>query len=387
MWILPKQIQSLTSVSVLDTKESEEDLEQFCQMSEKSLMWRSKPSLLRTWLTRWKRNSWMQHLSTRTLKPSHTESFEDKWTSLVEDSLVSPSHKLGLEKLLKTQDTSSLTSQKESESANQELFSSKMSKESSVAKPTKENQFSNMSSEHWKAWVTEQRREYSQRVKSASLIRENESTFVGYPTPSVAGCVEGGVANNVQMDEKGIFYRYNKKGVKWSVKLRDAVIHQASKNWATPQAFDSVDLVRTQEKIEQTRKEKNAGCMNLREQVHYPEMDHKRKTWGTPNARDWKGPSGRAMKGVCKDLPSQTENFPTPQASDEEKYRLTGNSQASKCLSALARKGELTDSQQDQTNLNTSGKPQGSLKLNPDWVEQLMGLPIGWTDFDSSEME
>jgi DNA (cytosine-5)-methyltransferase 1 len=82
MWILPKQIQSLTSVSVLDTKESEEDLEQFCQMSEKSLMWRSKPSLSRTWSTRWKRNSWMQHLSTRTLKPSHTESFEDKWTSL-----------------------------------------------------------------------------------------------------------------------------------------------------------------------------------------------------------------------------------------------------------------------------------------------------------------
>ena len=31
------------------------------------------------------------------------------------------------------------------------------------------------------------------------------------------------------------------------------------------------------------------------------------------------------------------------------------------------------------------GKSQG--KLNPDWVEHLMGLPAGWTDFAFSEME
>ena len=302
MWILPKQIQSLTSVSVLDTKESEKDLEEFCQMSEKSLMWRSKPSQLRTWLTRWKRNSWMQHLSIRTLKSSHTKSFVDKWTSYLEDSLANHSLKLELEKLQKTQDTSSLTSQKESESANLELFSSRMSKESSQQKPQMENQFSDMSSEHWKDWVTKQRLEYSQRVKSASHIKEKESSswdtprvggvdeswktaeargrtsnlyaqmdkVINYPTPSVVGCVEGGVAKNVEMNEKG-FSATRENGTKYGAKLRDAVIHQAS--------------------------------------------------------------------------------------------------------------------QQDQTNLNTNGKPLVSLKLNPDWVEQLMGLPIGWTDFDFSEME
>ena len=203
MWILPKQIQSLTSVSVLDTKESEKDLEEFCQMSEKSLMWRSKPSLLRTWLARWKRNNWMQHLSIRTLKSSHTKSFVEKWTSYLEDSLANHSLKLELEKLQRTQDTSFLTSQKELESANQELFSSKMSKELSQQKPQMENQFSDMSSEHWKDWVTKQRLEYSQRVKSASHIREKEFTSLAYPTPSVAGCVEGGVAKNVEMNEKG----------------------------------------------------------------------------------------------------------------------------------------------------------------------------------------
>ena len=339
----------------------------------------------------------MQHLSTRTLRPSHTESFVDKWTFLVEDSLVSPSHKLGLEKLLKTQDISSLTSQKESESASQELFSSKMSKELSQQKPQTENQFSDMSSEHWKAWVTEQRREYSQRVKSASLIRENESTFVGYPTPSVAGCVEGGVAKNVQMDEKGIFYRYNKKGVKWSVKLRDAVIHQASKQWLTP---TGVDIERTPEGMEKRKKYRESigrkyveGC--LTEQV---------KNWATPNTMDHleAGISG-SYKESLEGRRARSSNLrdqvdPTcVKAYKDAKTWGTPKEQDSRAAMTDRGKHNLgeqvhgmhnnQDTQQDQTNLNTSGKPQGSLKLNPDWVEQLMGLPIGWTDFDSSEME
>ena len=379
MWILPKKIQSLTSVSVLDTKESEKDLEEFCQMSEKSLMWRSKPSLLRTWLTRWKRNNWMQHLSIRTLKSSHTKSFVDKWTSYLEDSLANHSLKLELEKLQRTQDTSSLTSQKESESANLELFSSKMSKESSQQKPQMENQFSNMSSEHWKDWVTEQRREYSQRVKSASHIKEKESSswdtprvggvdeswktaeargrtsnlyaqmdkVINYPTPSVAGCVEGGVAKNVEMNEKG-FSATRENGTKYGAKLRDAVIHQASKQWLTP---TGVDIERTPEGMEKRKKYRESigrkyveGC--LTEQV---------KNWGTPReamSRDKMTDSGKHKLG--------------------EQVQGMHNNQ---------------DSQRDLMKNNTNGKPLVSLKLNPDWVEQLMGLPIGWTDFDFSEME
>ena len=334
MWILPKKIQSLTSVSVLDTKESEKDLEEFCQMSEKSLMWRSKPSLLRTWLTRWKRNNWMQHLSIRTLKSSHMENFVDKWTSYLEDSLANHSLKLELEKLQRTQDTSFLISQKESESANQESFSSKMSKESSQQKPQMENQFSDMSSEHWKDWVTKQRREYSQRVKSASHIREKEFTSLAYPTPSVAGCVEGGVAKNVEMNEKG-FSATRENGTKYGAKLRDAVIHQAS--WGTPKEQDSRAAMT------------DRGKHNLGEQVHGMHNQN------YPTPRDWKGAYSKE--------------------SQESKPRNL-------LLDAV---GENT--QRDLMKNNTNGKPLVSLKLNPDWVEQLMGLPIGWTDFDFSEME
>ncbi len=336
MWILPKQIQSLTSVSVLDTKESEKDLEEFCQMSEKSLMWRSKPSLLRTWLARWKRNNWMQHLSIRTLKSSHTKSFVEKWTSYLEDSLANHSLKLELEKLQRTQDTSFLTSQKELESANQELFSSKMSKELSQQKPQMENQFSDMSSEHWKDWVTKQRLEYSQRVKSASHIREKEFTSLAYPTPSVAGCVEGGVAKNVEMNEKG-FSATRENGTKYGAKLRDAVIHQAS--WGTPKEQDSRAAMT------------DRGKHNLGEQVH----GMHNQNYPTPTSRDWKGAYSKESQE------SKPRNL-LPDAVGE-------------------------NTQRDLMKNNTNGKPLVSLKLNPDWVEQLMGLPIGWTDFDFSEME
>ena len=306
MWILPKKIQSLTSVSVLDTKESEKDLEEFFQMSEKSLMWRSKPSQLRTWLTRWKRINWMQHLSIRTLKSSHTKSFVEKWTSYLEDSLANHSLKLELEKLQRTQDTSSLTSQKESESANQELFSSKMSKESSQQKPQMENRFSDMSSEHWKDWVTKQRLEYSQRVKSASHIKEKESL-----------------------------------------------------SWATPNTMDVLpprSYEATQKQAMTARKGRNNPA-NLREQVDptcvkaYKDA----KNWLTPQQNDWKSEGLRPFS----------------------KQKMIGTQV----------KEILLKDQPDLTKNNTNGNALESYKLNPDWVEQLMGLPVGWTDFDFSEME
>ena len=89
--------------------------------------------------------------------------------------------------------------------------------------------------------------------------------------------------------------------------------------------------------------------------------------------------------------------FPTPTAS-EHKCRLRGNTQQSKSLGALAKKGLLpTPNARDWKD---SGATQGNRKspnlgtvahqmtpgtvvggsLNPTWVEWLMGWPLGWTD-------
>ena len=74
----------------------------------------------------------MQHLSSRTLKHSHIESFVDAWTSSLEGSRANLSAKLESVKGLKIPGISSLTSETGSENASPELFSSKMLKELSA---------------------------------------------------------------------------------------------------------------------------------------------------------------------------------------------------------------------------------------------------------------
>jgi hypothetical protein len=67
---------------------------------------------------------------------------------------------------------------------------------------------------------------------------------------------------------------------------------------------------------------------------------------------------------------AESTSLPTPCA-NEDSFRLSGNSQQSRCLEARARRGEL-------------GQPG---PLNPEFVEVMMGLPIGWTDCACSETE
>ena len=278
MWILPKNLSLDTLASAQDTKVSDLDSEQFSQICAKSLTWRGKDSLSRTWLQRWKRVSWMQHLFLRTLRPSLTDAFVDAWTSSLAASPANHLAPLESEQLPKTPGTCSPASPEGSENASQELFSSKTWKEFCPAPQEMVNPFSSMSLELWKKWVIGQRQAYSARKKLAHRT--------------------GG---------------------------------SGSSSWATPTAFDSGgNLVRTPEKLVQTRVETNAGCMNLREQVHYPEMDHSLKA---------------------------AKNWPTVTVG-EEKYRIKGNSQASKCLSAMAVRGEL--GQPDQASSSTKGKSQES---------------------------
>ena len=323
MWILPKQLHTCHSVQVMT--ESESDLKEFYQTCEQSLMWRSKPSQSQTWFRRWRANSWMQHLSTRMLRPSHTKSFVEEWTSYQEVSLANPSAKLELKKELKTLATSIPTSVEESKNVNQELFSSKTLKELSAVKQQKENQFSTMCLKTWKDWVTKQRQEYSLRVKSASLIREKESSLWAYPTPRTSDA-EGGRIETIVED--GIFKsKRHKSNQTFGAKLRDAV-----ESFPTPMAEEG------------------------------------RKISGGENQDSL---TKRARQG-------QLQNYPTPQVDDSK--NVNPSDKRRKTLV----KEINTNQSQDQTNNNTNGK---NLVLNPSWVEQLMGLQVGWTDCVFLEME
>ena len=327
LWIIPKQLH--TSVSALDTKALDLGSEEFSQICEKSLTWRGKDSPSRTWLLRCKREPWMQHLFSLTLRPSHTESFVDSWTSSVAASRANPSVLLESVKALKTQDTCSLTSEMESQSADLDLFSWRTSKESSPVKQQTENQFSSMSSESWKAWVTEQRQEYSVRVKSGPLIKEN-------------GC----------------------------------------SSWATPAAANQVGY--------QVSKGKKR-----------PRLGSQVKQWPTPAARDYKGSYSPAAL-IRKDGKSRMDALPQVVEYDQTSWPTPTVAEGSKIGNQpnYGQKGLSNHPQivglPDRKKLNKSGKspesvetitttitPRQTGKLNPAWVEQLMGLPVGWTDLGS----
>ena len=337
MWILPKNI-SITSACARGMKESGLDSEEFSQLCEKSLTWRGKDSLSRTWLQRWNRESWIQHLSTRTLRPSHTESFVDAWTSSVEDSRASHSQMLEFARESKTPDTCSHTSPKESGSANQQLSFLKMSKELSQPRQQTESQFSSMSSEHWKAWVTEQRQEYSRRVKSAHLTRENGSS-----------------------------------------------------SWATPNTMDHMPQrspEALQRQFETARKGRTAPS-NLREQVHP-------QNWPTATSRDWKdtnatvppsraNPSKQTLGQRVAHVGLQDQANPNTIGRSHESQNWS-TPRANKVHPIITEENRDHLANRNKSNLEEEiaghcGQATG--KLNPDWVEQLMGLPVGWTDLGS----
>ena len=408
MWILPKQLHTCHSVQVMT--ESESDLKEFSQTCEQSLMWRSKPSQSQTWFRRWKANSWMQHLSTRMLRPSHTKNFVEEWTSYQEASLVNPLAKLELEKELKTLDIYTHTSVEESKNVNQELFSSKTLKELSQAKQQKENQFSTMCLKTWKDWVTEQRQEYSQRVKSASHIREKESSSWATPRASATDSTrpngKGGIplaqqAKNWstpttsqitrQMDASQL--KRNSLSLAQQAEVND-------KNWATPNTMDMLppkDYNASMKQAQGIRKNREKPS-NLREQVNPESVQAYKDAMNYPTPRTSDAEGGR-IETIVEDgtfkskrhksnqtfgakLRDAVETFPTPTARD---WKDTPGTKTFRDMSLPkmiygCKKGY----QGDQIKNNTNGK---SLELNPSWVEQLMGLQVGWTDLDFSEME
>jgi len=401
VWIIPKNLP--TYHSVLATKGLVEDCEEFSQMSEKSLMWRSKPSQSQTWLRRWKRVSYIQHLSTQTLKPSHSRNFVTEYLSYQQASPVSRSRLLVAELPQKIQDTFTPLSQEESRSADQLMLFSKMSKELSQAKQPMGSRYSNMSSEIWKKEVIRLRGEYSLRLKLAlhtsgreslswptatssdgeggrietilnkggfkskrktsgqirgAKLRDAVETYENWPTADATNVSDGvpWEISGKQLKErrarvkKAVKEGKTKAGSGRSVNLAMAVQRELA--WAKPQLMDFRSDVRKPE--ERSEKANKGGCSNLREQVHNWKTDKEKKNWSEESSKGWPTPKSRDWKGGLGTDKAR-------QKSDLDKI-------------------VLLDGQQDQDKINTSGKSQESSKvLNPNWVEQLMGLPVGWT--------
>ncbi len=364
MWIIPQNYQP-SSASALATVASSEDLSLPGINIEQSLMWRSKPSPLRTWSQRWKRDSWFRHLSGRILKPCQHTAFETELTCSLAVIPASHFQQLVYEKAQKTQGTYGHLLSDTSRQLDLFEFSLKTSKDTSALD-------CETSLQTWKALVTQRRGEYSARLKSARLTRESEFTF--WPTPTAQD--NNQVSGNPDHPKRG------------------TTLGGAARQWPTPTASDSEGGPRQQDG------KRGRALKDLPGQM-----------WPTPTTQD----SDKATKKMREDHQNNLTavvfdqpQYPTPAVGDVEKYRMQGDSQASKNLVALARQGKLeqfpTPTARDYKGgykeealtrkdgksrrfdalpnaaINGQGtdKVRGHLAAN--WVEGLMGLPLGWTD-------
>ena len=174
MWIIPKTYQP-SSAFALATVASSEDLGLPDLHIESSLMWRSKPSPLRTWSQRWKRDSWFRHLCGRILKPCQHIAFE---TELMSSLAVIPASHSQQPVYEKAQTTPDISGPIYGDTLNQlDLFDASLKTSRAISASDSEK-----SSKTWKALVTQRRGEYSARLKSARLTSENGCT--SWPTPS-----------------------------------------------------------------------------------------------------------------------------------------------------------------------------------------------------------
>jgi hypothetical protein len=300
-WILPKQLHTLACA--LDTEALSLDLNESSQICEQSLFVRSKRLPLRTWLQKWKRDSWTQHLSGRILKLSLGNRFADAWTSSLGAIPASPSVQQASERGKMTQDIYGLGLQMELIQCDQVSVSLKMSKDiSRWGCPTP--------SKTWEEWVTEQRGAYSARLKLALLTNGNGSS--SWPTATTRDWKDGTAQSCQNVPMNGLLGR---------------VVHQSPnihgnrpESWATPRSGKVTD--------------------------------ENQETWAL-----------RQAKGDVATMPLtlQAKLWRTPSVAEEKNQAHSQQIYLQNQVGATPKLGE------------TSGK------LNPRWVETLMGLPVGWT--------
>lgn len=375
-WILPKQLHMLACAP--DTAALISDSSEQSQICEQSLLARSKRSPARTWSLKWKRDTWMQHLSGRMLRPSLGRIFAAKWTSSLEATLASPSAPQGSDSARTTQDISGLGSQTEFGFAGQQCVFLKTSKDISALDSEK-------SSENWKRSVTEQRGEYSRRLKSARLTSEsgssswptvcaNEDSYriggdsqqskclsamawrgeMGWPSPSsrdhkgapASRCTPEGY--NARLDEAVILHGPVAQANPSSRGSRRGWLEINPQIWGTPRASERGDCP----------SERERDNPDLRAQVVLMQA------WATPKASDpqHSGPNMRDSAGNYA-LPAQAirESWATPECKNHVGYQVGADGTKHPRLGSQV------------------GNHQASGKLNPRWVETLMGLPVGWT--------
>ena len=324
-----------SSLSARVTKGLVLDLKSQACLLESSAMWRGKHTRWQIWLQRLKRENWMTLLSGITSNILTRNLLLDWLTESLLDIRANRFPAPGKEVVKPTQGTSGHISEKQLELFDPDGASLKMSKDTS-------RWDSPRSLAIWKKWVIKCRGEYSVRRRLALPTGAKECSY--WRTMECGDSANRTFAINSRGEPK--------LSAQVKIELEQVLA------WPTPRADSGV-----------SRKPGTGGkCL----------AEEAKKHWPTPKKQNANSPGEHGFGG--KDLQTVVVGPPT-----RENRNINGKNQGSLWTTPCQDDKGHRKNKYSQGGTALSNQAKG--KLNPAWVEQLMGLPRGWTDLGSWEME
>ena len=139
--------------------------------------------------------------------------------------------------------------------------------------------------------------------------------------------------------------------------------------------------------IWKTEVTKRRGEYSVRKSAALPTEENESSSWPTAAARDWKDSSGMSTERPDRKGNARLDQLPRKVfQQNREDFSMTGKHPVSYPTPTAPNShsiGSLTEWGGKTWPREISGMHR--VKLNPEWVEQLMGFPIGWTDLGSWE--
>lgn len=362
MWILPK---SLTCRFAPGTEALTSDCGDASRACGQSLMLRSKPSRASSFLRGWKAGNLMRLRSGLISSPSRGESFADWWTSSLADTRASHSQLLASDSEAKTRDTCGRLSQAAFDFFNLESASLKTSR-ATLPKGCITSCLT------WEDWVIEQRGEFSARLNAARLISGSGS--LSWPTATARDFRDTGDLSSSDYRADGKLRKdvlpravdLDRRGHYGSTK-----IHQ----WPTPQTSDQ-NQAASPDRVGHRLQLRDVETGFGRPAPASSNTDGSRQeSWPTPSAMDGQRPSETPQQWETRNAAKKAAN---PNLGQLHRP-LTVAVQWGTPRASI--KGGHYEFDRGRHNIEeqAGASTLGGGKLNPRWVETLMGLPVGWT--------
>lgn len=428
MWILPKQLR--TFLCAADTEALTSDSGAASQVCAQSLIRRSKLVQSNFFLREWRAGNLTRLRSGVISSPFLGGLFTAKWTSSLADIPASLSAPPESEPVKTIPGTSGLGSQMEFPNCSPDFVSLKTSKGTF-------RWDSPQSSAIWKSWVTERRGAYSARVKSARLTSASECSSwptMGTTQAHISGQGSSTIEEVAKQRTFHLKHRTNKHGE--IVAREGGKTHQATlasavvgvQNWPTIRASEYKDVGPVGSKSHDHMLGKHYLCAVVTQEEHGQAAPANPSTHGSrleswPTARSLDGQINESLEtwetrqqkkakqginlhrplsiAVAQEIKKQ-ESWAAPQANNSRTPTVaeTKNQNTSTQIYLQNQVGatqkqwatpqtrdnrsggaDRWDNSERSRNLNDQMAAQTTqnAKLNPRWVETLMGLPVGWT--------